>query len=64
MLDYETMSLKAVGAEQERLLEEDRERERKAAAREQRRREEAERLGKLEEQYRATLKLPVGWDPP
>ncbi len=63
VIDFATMSVKAVGREQERLLEEDRERERQAAAREQRRREESERLGKLEEEYRATLKLPVGWGP-
>ena len=57
------MGLKAIGAEQERRLDEDRERERKAAAREQRRREEGERLRKLEEEYRAGLKLPAGWGP-
>ena len=63
VIDFATMGLKAVGAEQERLLEEDRKREQKAHERELRRREESERLRKLEEKYRATLKLPTGWGP-
>jgi hypothetical protein len=57
------MTLRAVGAEQERLLEEDRKREQKAREREQRRREEGERLAKLEAEHRATLRPPVGFGP-
>jgi hypothetical protein len=48
------MSPRAVGAERERLLEEDRERERKAAERTRIRREEAERVAKLEREWEAT----------
>jgi hypothetical protein len=45
------MSPRAVGAERERLLEEDRERERKAAERTRRRREEAKALREIEDRY-------------
>ena len=62
-IDPHTFAVTAVGAEKERLLAEDEKLRRNAEEREQRRREESERLGKLEEQYRATLKLPVGWGP-
>ena len=47
-IDPATMSVKAVGAEAERLLEEDRKRERRAAEREKLRREEAERRRQVE----------------
>ena len=50
-LDLSTMGLVAVGEERERLLEENRERERKAAEREQRRREEAKALAEVESRY-------------
>jgi hypothetical protein len=53
VLDFATMSPRAVGAERERLLEEDRERERKAAERTRLRREEGERLWKLEQEWQA-----------
>jgi hypothetical protein len=49
--DMATMSLRAIGKERERLLEEDRERERKAAERQRIQREEAERLAKLEREW-------------
>jgi hypothetical protein len=65
VLDPATMSPRAVGAERERLLEEDRERERKAAEREQLRREEAERLGNLEREWqRQNPPLLFGGPPP
>jgi hypothetical protein len=51
--DMATMSLRAIGKERERLLEEDRERERKAAERTRLRREEGERLWKLEQEWQA-----------
>jgi hypothetical protein len=51
VLDFATMSPRAVGAERERLLEEDRERERKAAERQRVKREEAERVAKLEREW-------------
>jgi hypothetical protein len=51
VLDFATMSPRAVGAERERLLEEDRERERKAAERTRRRREEAKALREIEDRY-------------
>jgi hypothetical protein len=62
-LDLATMRLLPSKAEEERALAEDRKREEAAREREQLRREESERLRKLEEEYRATLKLPVGWGP-
>ncbi len=63
VLDMQTMSLKAVGAEQERLLEEDRKLQEKARERTERQRAEGERLAKLEDEYQATLKPPVGFAP-
>jgi hypothetical protein len=65
VLDPATMSPRAVGAERERLLEEDRERERKAAEREQLRREEAERLANLEREWqRQNPPVLFGGPPP
>ncbi len=57
------MSLRAVGAERERLLQEDRQREEGAQAREQQRREEAAALAEVQQRYREQAK-PInigGW---
>jgi hypothetical protein len=62
-LDPMTFTVRAVGAERERLLEEDRERESKAAEREQRRREEAKALAEVRDRYADQAK-PIhlaGW---
>jgi hypothetical protein len=63
VIDPATMSLRAVGAERERLEEEDRERVRKAAEREQRRREESKALSEVRDRY-AEVAKPInigGW---
>jgi hypothetical protein len=61
--DMATMSLRAIGKERERLLEEDRERERKAAERQRIQREEAERLAKLEREWQLK-NVPVFYEGP
>jgi hypothetical protein len=53
VIDPATMSPRAVGAEHARLLEEDRERERKAAERSAQSRREAEALTEVQERYEA-----------
>jgi hypothetical protein len=63
VLDFATMSPKAVGAERERLLEADRELVRKAAELEQRRREGAKALAEVRDRYADQAK-PInigGW---
>ena len=51
VLDMRTMSLKAVGAERERLLEEDRQLVEKARERQERQRQEAEALDSVQQRY-------------
>jgi hypothetical protein len=63
VLDLATMSPVAVGAERERLLEEDRKREAKARERERIQREEAERLAKLEREWQLK-NVPVFYEGP
>jgi hypothetical protein len=63
-IDFATMSVKALGPEQERLLEEDRKLVEKAREREERRRQEAEALAEVESRYVAQAKpisMGAGW---
>jgi hypothetical protein len=62
-LDLATMSWRPIGAERERGLEEDRKFKEAARERTLAWHAEGERLRKLEEDYRATLKPPPGFGP-